>query len=76
MCLFLINGSLFFSIISAKGDFIVYFGCSCLGSTGLLAPVSTRPLVYFCNFLIFTDYVHYSPVFSVRVSIFSYFTNL
>ena len=26
---------LLFSIISTRGDFIVYFGYSCLGSTGL-----------------------------------------
>lgn len=35
MFLFLITGSLFFSSVSTKGDFIVFFGCSCLGSTGL-----------------------------------------
>ena len=35
MFLFLITGSLFFSIVSTKGDFIAFFGCSCLGSTGL-----------------------------------------
>lgn len=65
MFLFLITGSLFFSIVSTKGDFIAFL-VVLVWVQQVLAPVSTRPLVYFCYFLIFTKYIpnHYSPVFA------------
>ena len=53
------------SIISTKGDFIVFFGYSCQGSTGLSTSKHEAVGLYGC-FLIFTEYIsnHYSPVFA------------
>ena len=43
----------------------------------VLAPISTRRSVYFCYFLIFTEYIpnHYSPVF-VHISIFLFYKSV
>lgn len=58
---------LLFSIISTRGDFIVYFGYSCLGSTGL--STNKHEAEYMSTFLITTHQCSY-------IFPFSYFTNL
>jgi len=65
MFLFLITGSLFLALYQLKG-ILLSFSVILVKVQQVLAPVSTRPLVYFCCFLIFTEYIpnHYSPVFA------------
>ena len=73
MFLFLITGSLFFSIVSTKGDFIVFFGCSCLGSTGL----STSKFIFaISSFSLSTSLITTHQCLPVRISIFLFYKSV